>query len=106
MKPKLSLLLNISIPFLIIVGLCLVLVGTLGHADAESAPNKTVLRIVQNVEANQEIITETRDAHIQFMTAKDDNNYQIRKLKELCYDLDWSTLALTKVEGCSPEVLN
>jgi hypothetical protein len=94
------------LPFLLLaIGVPMILFGLLTQAEAESAPNRIVLRIQQSIKENQEIITETRDAHIQFMTAKEDNNYQVRKLKELCYDLDWSSLAIAKVDNCTPEVL-
>ena len=74
----------------------------LSKAMAEEAPSKSVLRAQNLIIENQEIITETRDAHMQFMTAKDDNEYQVRRLREECYEFDWDTMKAKKIEGCTP----
>jgi len=71
------------------------------QAEAQDAPSKTVQRIQKTISENQKIITKTRDDHIQFMTAKGDNDYQVRKLRELCYELNWTDNSVTKIEDCT-----
>lgn len=87
------------------VAMFMVILGFYAHADASEAPSKTVLRIVGNIQENQKAITVNREAHIAFMSAKNDNEYQVRRLRELCYELDWSTLQVSKIDGCTPEDL-
>lgn len=74
----------------------------LSKVKAEEAPSRSVLRAQNLIIENQEIITETREAHIQFMTAKDDNEYQVRRLREQCYEFDWVGMKVNKIEGCTP----
>jgi len=93
-------ILNWSIPVLIITGILLAALSY-SMAEAQETPSKTVQRIQKLVSENQEIITKTREAHVSFMTAKKDNDYQVRKLRELCYDLDWSSNEVTKIEDCT-----
>lgn len=105
-------LLNRTTPFigvgavyLFVIALCFAAVSFFGQAKAEEPKPRMITRSEKLIAENQEVITKTREAHIEFMTAKDDNEFQIRKLREQCYEFDWKTMTASEIEGCDPEDL-
>lgn len=103
MRKHLIYLLDISPAIAIVSFICIVIVAYLGRASAAETPSRAALRIVDQIKANQEVIDQTREAHMQFMAAKDANIFSVGQLSSLCYSFDWTNMAPTKIEDCTPD---
>ena len=103
MKNTLAKVLTIAPAVLIILGLAIAALSIFfSRASAEEVPSRAALRIMDHIKSNQEIIDQTRDAHMQFMAAKDANIFDVGQLKALCYDYDWSSQSIKKIPSCEP----
>lgn len=103
MKSYLKLFLNCSPALGIVAAVCLIIIAFLGRVSAADTPSPGAIRIMKQIQANQDVIDQTREAHMQFMAAKDANIFDIGQLHSLCYDFDWTKMAPTKIPDCTPD---